>query len=146
RGDEEAEQRGAGEGPEDEPGHFVDGEMAERSVVAVVEPGELRGHDPDRRGEHDEERAAGAASPEPDCYCRPGHGRNVGGGEHAAEEALGRVAGERSTRSRALRGLSSGRSANQVDLAHRLIACPPARKTRPQIETYSRYRSFATQG
>ena len=55
-----------------EPRQLVDRQVAERPMVAVVEAGELGRDDPDRRGEHEQQRGGRAAPPEPHQDCRRG--------------------------------------------------------------------------
>src|SRR5207302_10092982 len=47
RHEEEGQERSAAQHPDDEPRQLVDRQVTQRAVVAVVEPGELRRHDPD---------------------------------------------------------------------------------------------------
>jgi hypothetical protein len=49
RHEKEGQKRRAAQCPDEQPGKLVDGQMTQRAVVAVVQTGELRRDDPDRR-------------------------------------------------------------------------------------------------
>ena len=79
-----------------EPRQLVDGQVAQRALVAVVQAGELRRDDPDRRGEDEQQRGRGAASPEPDEDRRRRDREHVCHGEHPPQERLRRRTAPRS--------------------------------------------------
>ncbi len=94
---------------DEEPRHLVDRQMAHRLLVAVVQPRELRRHDPDRRREDEHERRPGAASQtDRRRTADAATARRSVAGEHPPQQRLRAVAARSSARRR-----SAGRRAEQ---------------------------------
>jgi hypothetical protein len=91
-------------------------EVPAGKMVAVVEAGELRSDDPDRREKHEEQCRPGAASPEAHDDRSRCDREDVPDGQHPPKERLGAVRHGRPTDSEVLRRLSGTRSVNDVEL------------------------------
>ena len=83
--EDERQQRDAGRGPGGDRRQLVDGQVADRDVVAVVEADQLRDHDPRRQQDQRPERVRRRRG---DHQARSGGGDQVGEREHAAAKRV----------------------------------------------------------
>ena len=121
--EEEGERCDARDRPGEDDRQLVDGEVPERPVIAVVEPVELRRHDPDRQEDQRSGSSAYAGPEDDEGEADEDAGTEIGQGEQAPAQRIARrpdpAPGRRCILCRCGKGLHPERGAARRRLAPR---------------------------